>query len=152
MELSGRSVCGAPLFCGLAFPVVGSSQQDESIARVTPPGVSGADISRSPMQNSGPQRCFDAQSAESNTKKELQDVADLPVNYRYWLTEVAAYIIAPEERCAFSKITGKDATGNGFNCLMQLQPLAAIRTTASRNCHLPVACHVEPQLTIDRLY
>src|ERR1700722_5627683 len=99
MELSGRSVCGALLFCGLAFPVVGSSQQDESIARVTLPGVSGAGTSRSPTQNSGPQRCFDAQNAESNTRKEKKAVADLPVNYRYWFTEDAAYIIAPEERC-----------------------------------------------------
>jgi GWxTD domain-containing protein len=104
MELSGRSVCGAMLFCGLAFLVVEPSPQDESIARVTPPGISGADISHDPMQSSGPQRCFDAQSAESDTRKELKALADLPVNYRYWLTEDAAYIIAPEERCAFLQL------------------------------------------------
>jgi GWxTD domain-containing protein len=104
MELVRRSVCGAMLFCGLAFPVVGPSQQDESIARVTLPGISGADISRGPTQNSGPQRCFDAQRVESNTRKEQQAVADLPANYRYWLTEDAAYIIAPEERCAFLQL------------------------------------------------
>jgi GWxTD domain-containing protein len=104
MELAGRSVCSAMLFCGLAFPVVGPSQQGESIARVTPPGISSADISRIPTQNSGPQRCFDAQSAESNTKKEQKALADLPLNYRYWLTEDAAYIIAPGERCAFLQL------------------------------------------------
>jgi GWxTD domain-containing protein len=104
MELAGRSVCSAMLFCGLVFPVVGSSQQDESIARVTLPGISGSDISRSPTQNSRPQRCFDVQSAESNTRKEQKAVADLPANYRYWLTEDAAYLIAPEERCAFLQL------------------------------------------------
>jgi GWxTD domain-containing protein len=104
MELARRSVCGAMLFCGLAFPVVGSSQQDESIARITLPGISGADISRGPTQNSGPQRCFDAQSAESNTRKEQKALADIPANYQYWLTEDAAYIIAPEERCAFLQL------------------------------------------------
>jgi GWxTD domain-containing protein len=104
MELCGRSVCGAMLFCGLAFPVVEPPPQDESIARVTPPGISAADISHDPRQSSGPQPCFDAQSAESNTEKELQALADLPANYRYWLTEDAAYIIAPEERCAFLQL------------------------------------------------
>lgn len=104
MELAGRSVCGAILFCGLAFPVVGSSLQNESIARVTLPGISGADISRGPTQNSGSQRCFDAESTESNTGKEQKAVADLPANYRYWLTEDVAYIIAPEERCAFLQL------------------------------------------------
>jgi GWxTD domain-containing protein len=104
MELAERSVCGAILFCGLVFPVVGSSPQDESIARVTLQGISGADISRGPTQNSGPQRCFDARSAESNTRKERRALADLPVNYRFWLTEDAAYIITPEERCAFLQL------------------------------------------------
>jgi len=104
MELAGRSVCGAILFCGLVVPVVGSSQQYESIARVTLQGISGADVSRGPTQNSGPRRCFDAQSAESNTRKEQKAVADLPANYRYWLTEDAAYIIAPGERCAFLQL------------------------------------------------
>jgi GWxTD domain-containing protein len=113
MELSGRSVCGAMLFWGLAFPVVEPSQQDESIARVTPPGISGADISGSPTQNSGPQRCFDPHSAESNARKELKALTDLPVNYRYWLTEDAAYIIAPEERCAFLQL-GSDKERDQF--------------------------------------
>lgn len=104
MELAGRSVCGAILFCGLVFPVVGSSQQYEPIARVTPQGISGEDISRGPTQGSGPQRCFDAQTAESNTRKEQKALADVPASYRYWLTEDAAYIIAPEERCAFLQL------------------------------------------------
>ncbi len=101
------------LFCGLAFPVVEPPLRDESIARVTPPGISGADISRIPTQSNGPHRCFDAQSAESNTRKELKALADLPVNYRYWLTEDAAYIIAPEERCAFLQL-GSDKERDQF--------------------------------------
>jgi GWxTD domain-containing protein len=83
MELAGRSICGAMLFCGLAFPVVAASQQDDSI---------------------GPQRCFDVRSAESNTVKEQKALAALPANYRFWLTEDAAYIIAPEERCPFLEL------------------------------------------------
>jgi hypothetical protein len=67
----------------MAFPVVAASQQDDSI---------------------GPQRCFDEQSPESNTSKEQKAHGDLPVNFRFWLTEDAAYIIAPEERCAFSQL------------------------------------------------
>jgi len=104
MELAGRSVYGVLLFCALGFPVIGDSQQDQSTAGVTRPGISGPNMSDGPTQNNGPQRCFDAQSAESNTSKEQKAVAALPANYRYWLTEDAAYIIAPEERCAFLQL------------------------------------------------
>jgi GWxTD domain-containing protein len=79
-----------------------ASQQDESIAGVAL--LSGPDIPGGSTQNGGPARCFDAQSAGSNTRKEQKAAADLPVNYRFWLTEDAAYIIAPEERCPFLQL------------------------------------------------
>jgi GWxTD domain-containing protein len=68
----------------------------------------GPDIPGGSTQYGGPAQCFDAQSAESNMRKEQKAAADIPVNYQSWLTEDVAYIIAPEERCAFLQLSSDE--------------------------------------------
>jgi len=52
--------------------------------------------------------CFEAVDGESSKQVEDEASASLPETDRAWLTEDAAYIIAPEERCAFLKLESDD--------------------------------------------
>jgi GWxTD domain-containing protein len=45
--------------------------------------------------------CFESQDSEQNKQREKEVIAALPAIARFWLTEDAAYIISPEERCVF---------------------------------------------------
>lgn len=46
-------------------------------------------------------RCFDDQNWQASNEREKAAVENLPEHYRYWLEEDVAYLIAPEERCAY---------------------------------------------------
>jgi GWxTD domain-containing protein len=45
--------------------------------------------------------CFDAPGRPTSKRRLNEAIALLPENARFWLTEDAAYIISPEERCTF---------------------------------------------------
>jgi len=45
--------------------------------------------------------CFDAPGRPTSKQRLNEAIARLPENARFWLTEDAAYIISPEERCTF---------------------------------------------------
>jgi GWxTD domain-containing protein len=53
-------------------------------------------------------RCFEANDEESNKQLEDKALANLPETDRAWVTEDVAYIITPEERCAFLKLDYDD--------------------------------------------
>jgi GWxTD domain-containing protein len=97
MKRDRWSVCAVALFCGLVWSVgVASQQEGESVVHETRPITT-----QSAAQSSELKPCFDAQDGETSNEREQVAVANVPKNYRFWLTEDASYIITPEEHCGF---------------------------------------------------
>jgi GWxTD domain-containing protein len=90
MEQCRSTIWSAVLLCGFCLPsAVVAQEQQVSDRRETVP-------------------CFVAIDRESSKQLEDKAVATLPESDRAWLTEDVAYIIAPEERCAFLKLEFED--------------------------------------------
>jgi GWxTD domain-containing protein len=51
--------------------------------------------------NSSREPCFSKKEAQTSEQRETDALASIPASFRFWLTEDAAYVISPEERCAF---------------------------------------------------
>ncbi len=52
-----------------------------------------------------PPPCFGGQDHEEESRLAKKAYANLPALARFWLTEDAAYIISPQERCAFLRLS-----------------------------------------------
>lgn len=87
------------LLCGLSWPSAVVAQEEPL-------------TQRSPEQPTPTKRgkvpCFESSDEESSKQLEDKASANLSENGRAWLTEDVAYIIAPEERCAFVKVESDD--------------------------------------------
>jgi GWxTD domain-containing protein len=88
------------LSCGWVWPIGAASQEYGDAARNAAP-------------NSGRKACFDAQGGETSNEREQKVIANVQENHRFWLTEDVAYIITPEERCAFLSL-GSDIDRDHF--------------------------------------
>jgi GWxTD domain-containing protein len=86
------SIFSTVLLIGLE-PACLAKAQDETSELVR----AAAELPQSVDSSSSQQPCFAAQGG----LREADAIASLPVIFRYWLAEDAAYIIASEERCAF---------------------------------------------------
>jgi GWxTD domain-containing protein len=95
------NVCTIILFCELVWPIAATSQQDKSFVDEMRPITAAQDRAQRAAKSSGLKPCFDAQAGQTSKEREEAAVANLPENYRFWLTEDAFYIITPEEHCAF---------------------------------------------------
>ncbi len=93
------------LFCGFVLPVGATPQQeDESVVHEARPIATRPNTVQSAAQSSELKPCFDALGGETSNEREQKAVANVPENYRFWLTEDAFYIIMPEEHCAFLRL------------------------------------------------
>jgi GWxTD domain-containing protein len=75
----------------MVWPLVASGQ------------ITAPTLSDNSTQDIRPRRCFNAQNSK-NSRRAKKALADLPSSYRFWLAEDAAYIISPEERCAYLQL------------------------------------------------
>jgi len=105
MKRGRWSVCRLVLFYGLGLPVGATSrQEDASAVHETRPIATRPNTVQSAAQSSELKPCFDALAGETSKEQEQKAVANVPENYRFWLTEDAFYIITPEEHCAFLRL------------------------------------------------
>jgi GWxTD domain-containing protein len=96
MEQCRSIIWTAVLLCGFCWPYVVVAQEE-------PTTESSTERSVSDQRKTEPRTvpCFEANDKENSKQFEDEAFASLPQTDKAWLTEDVAYIIAPEERCAF---------------------------------------------------
>lgn len=98
MEQCRSTIWTAILLCGLCWP-------NAVIAQEGPTEENSPELV-SNQRKAEPRTvlCFEAIDRENSKQLEDEAFASLPQGDKAWLTEDVAYIIAPEERCAFLKL------------------------------------------------
>ena len=89
--------------CGFCWPSAVLSQEEPITWSSTEQSIS--DRTRTERRIV---RCFEAGDEERNKELEDHAFANLPETDRAWLTEDVAYIVSPEERCAYLKLQHDD--------------------------------------------
>lgn len=99
MKRKTRGFWAAAFLAGLVWPL---AAQDSWIAAPSQPPT------RTKAQELEKRPCFAESEGETGREREEAAIAKLPEHYRYWLTEDAVYIIAPEERCAYLQLSSNE--------------------------------------------
>jgi GWxTD domain-containing protein len=100
MKSCPPAVCSALIVLGLLcsssiFAQEWDSAQTDSVPAGTRPKETFA----------RPPRCFGGQDHEEESRLAKKAYANLPALARFWLNEDAVYIISPQERCAFLRLS-----------------------------------------------
>jgi len=103
MDQHRLTIWSAILLCGFCWPNAVVAQEEPTTESSTEQPVSN-------QRKTEPKTvlCFEAIDKESSKQLEDEAFAGLPQTDKAWLTEDVAYIIAPEERCAFLKLKYDD--------------------------------------------
>jgi hypothetical protein len=103
MEQCRSTIWIAILLCGFCWP-------NAVVAQEEPTTESSTEQPMSDQRKTEPRTvlCFAAIDKENGKKLEDEAFASLPQTDKAWLTEDVAYIIEPEERCAFLKLEFDD--------------------------------------------